>query len=76
MTLDKDNISYEESLSLLENKIKKLQGGNLSLDEALKTFQEAVEISRICNNKLDMAQETVKRIVPDANGDDYELEEF
>lgn len=76
MTINKDNISFEESLGLLQNKIEQLQKGNLPLDEALKTFQDAVEVSRICNAKLDMAQETVKRIVADANGEDYELEEF
>lgn len=75
-TMDKDTISFEQSLQILQQKIEQLQKGNLPLDEALKTFQEAVEVSRICNAKLDMAQEEVKKIVADANGDDYELEEF
>lgn len=62
MTIDKDNISFEESLKLLQDKIEQLQKGNLPLDQALKTFQDAVEVSPVCNAKLDMAQEAVKKL--------------
>ena len=75
-TIDKDKISFEESIQMLQQKIEMLQKGNLPLDEALKTFQDAVEVSRVCNAKLDMAREEVQKIVADANGDDYELETF
>lgn len=75
-TEDTKNMSFEQSMSLLQQKIEQLQKGSLSLDEALKTFQSAVEISRVCNAKLDMAQEAVQKIVADANGEDYELEDF
>ena len=75
-TEDTKNMSFEQSMSLLQQKIEQLQKGNLSLDEALKTFQSAVEISRVCNAKLDMAQAAVQKIVADANGEDYELEDF
>ena len=75
-TIDKDKISFEESIQMLQQKIEMLQKRNLPLDQALKTFQDAVEVSRVCNAKLDMAREEVKKIVVDANGDDYELETF
>lgn len=75
-TEDTKNMSFEQSMSLLQQMIEQLQKGNLSLDEALKTFQSAVEISRVCNAKLDMAQAAVHKIVADANGEDYELEDF
>lgn len=76
MTIDTKNISFEEAIALLQKQIEQLQNGNLPLEESLKTFRDAVELSRICNAKLDSAQEEVKKIVADANGEDYELEDF
>lgn len=76
MTVDTKNISFEDAIALLQKQIEQLQNGNLPLEESLKTFRDAVELSRICNTKLDSAQEEVKKIVVDANGEDYELEDF
>ena len=76
MTVDTKNISFEEAIALLQKQIEQLQNGNLPMEESLKTFRDAVELSRICNAKLDSAQEEVKKIVADANGEDYELEDF
>ena len=76
MTIDTKNISFEEAIALLQKQIEQLQNGNLPMEESLKTFRDAVELSRICNAKLDSAQEEVKKIVADANGEDYELEDF
>ena len=76
MTIDTKNISFEEAIALLQKQIEQLQNGNLPMEESLKTFRDAVELSRICNAKLDSAQEEVKKIVADANGEDYKLEDF
>ena len=76
MTIDTKNISFEEAIALLQKQIEQLQNGNLPLEESLKIFRDAVELSRICNARLDSAQEEVKKIVADANGEDYELEDF
>lgn len=76
MTTDTKNISFEEAIALLQKQIEQLQNGNLPLEESLKTFRDAVELSRICNAKLDSAQEEVKKIVADGNGTDYDLEDF
>ena len=76
MTIDTKNISFEEAIALLQKQIEQLQNGNLPLEESLKTFRDAVELSRICNAKLDSAQEEVKKIVADGNGTDYDLEDF
>lgn len=76
MNTEKETMSFEKALELLQEKINQLQKGNLPLDEALKTFQDAVEISRICNAKLDLAEEAVEKIVADSESDDYDLEDF
>lgn len=74
MTIDKEKMSFEEALTLLQNQIAALEKGNLPLDEALKTFQDAIAVSRLCNEKLEHAQSEVKKIVEDGTG--YGLEDF
>lgn len=76
MATDTENMSFEDALALLQKLIKELEEGNLPLDKALKTFQEAVAVSRVCNKKLEMAQEEVKKIVVNEEDSDYKLEDF
>ena len=76
MATDTENMSFEDALALLQKLIKELEEGNLPLDKALKTFQEAVAVSRVCNKKLEMAQEEVKKIVVNGEDSDYKLEDF
>ena len=39
---------FEYSLARLEEIVKKLEGANLSLDDAMKLFEEGVQLSRDC----------------------------
>ncbi len=51
--------SFEDSLAKLENITEELEGGNLSLEESLKKFDEGVKLAEFCNHKLDEAQQKV-----------------
>ncbi len=67
-------ISFEEALKELQQQISLLEKGNLPLEDALKIYSRAMEISGICNKKLEMAQAEVKKISDTGNG--YTLEDF
>lgn len=67
-------ISFEDALKELQQQIGLLEKGNLPLDDALKIYSKAMEISGICNRKLEMAQAEVKKISDTGNG--YTLEDF
>lgn len=67
-------ISFEEALKELQQQISLLEKGNLPLEDALKIYSRAMEISSICNKKLEMAQAEVKKISDTGNG--YTLEDF
>lgn len=67
-------LSFEEALKELQQQISLLEQGNLPLEDALKIYGKAMEISGLCNKKLEMAQAEVKKIA-DA-GEDYKLEDF
>lgn len=74
--MDTRNMSFEEGLQILKNQVAMLEKGNLPLDEALKVFRDAVDVGRFCNKKLEMAETEVQKIVENANGEDFTLEDF
>ena len=64
----KKNMTFEESISKLEGIVKMLEDGNLSLDESLSSFEEAIGLVKVCNEKLESAQRRVKVVVESADG--------
>ena len=47
---------FEDAFHKLESIVKRLEDGNLSLEESLKAFEEGVRLSRLCSKKLDEAE--------------------
>ena len=63
------DMNFEEALTRLEGEVKKLEGGNMSLDESIASFEEAVKLVRVCNEKLENAQRRVSILTETANGE-------
>jgi len=59
---------FEDALQKLEAIVKKLEDGNLSLEESLKAFEEGVRLSRFCSKKLDEAEKKVEILLKDGSG--------
>jgi exodeoxyribonuclease VII small subunit len=51
--------TFEQSLKQLEQIVQELESGDLPLEKAIKKFEEGVQLSKFCSQKLD---ETEKRI--------------
>ena len=66
------DLSFEESLEKLEEIVNKLENGDVPLDDAIEEFKNAMDLVKICNDKLNAAEESIAKIVQD-NG---ELIEF
>lgn len=62
-----NKISFEKALIGLEDIVKKLESGNLPLDESLELYEEAIALVKTCNERLEKAEERV-RILTDVNG--------
>lgn len=72
----KEEKSFEENLTSLENIVKKLENGDIPLDDAIKEFNKAMELSKICDQKLKKAEESLTKIVKEDNTlEDFEVEE-
>lgn len=68
--------SFEENLEKLETIVKKLETGEVPLDEAIDNFNEAMKLAKTCDEKLKNAEEAITKLVKD-NGNvvDFKVEE-
>lgn len=55
--------SFERELEELEAVVKKLESGDLPLEESLKLFERGVALSDSCRHQLDAAETRVEQLV-------------
>ena len=65
-------IKFEEVLKKLEKIVEDLESGDLSLDEALKKYQEGIELSRSCSQRLETAKKKIDLLTKGKKGE-FEL---
>lgn len=72
---EKKEKSFEENLANLEEIVKKLESGDVSLDEAMEKFNEAMKLAKQCDDKLKNAEKALTKIVTE-NGslEDFEID--
>ena len=66
---------FETSLKRLEEVVKKLEGGELCLEDSLKAFEEGVKHAGFCARKLDEAEKRVELLLKQKDGS-FIREEF
>jgi exodeoxyribonuclease VII small subunit len=59
---------FERSLGRLEEVVKRLESADLSLDEAMKLFEEGVTLSRECQKQLEEAEGRIEILLKKAGG--------
>jgi exodeoxyribonuclease VII small subunit len=59
---------FERSLTRLEEVVRKLESPQLSLDDAMKLFEEGVALSRECQKQLEDAEGRVEILLKKADG--------
>ena len=69
----KNEMSFEEAMILLDDTVKKLEGGNLSLDESIVAFEKSVALVKLCNQKLELAEQKVRILAEGADGTTIDL---
>ena len=64
--------TFEQAMKQLEKIVQDLESGDMPLEKAIKTFEEGIQLSKFCSEKLD---ETEKRITILMQGSDGEISE-
>ncbi len=74
---------FEEALAKLEEIVRKMEQGELTLDESLASFEEGIRLARLCARKLDEAERRIEILLkkegdlevkpynPEPEGDDH-----
>lgn len=60
--------SFEEALSRLEELVRKLESGELSLEQSISCFEEGVRLARDCGRQLEKAEQKVRLLLEEDGG--------
>lgn len=61
-------MSFEDALRALEQIVRKLEGGDASLDESIELYERGEKLRVHCQGRLDAAQARIEKIVLNAEG--------
>lgn len=71
-----NKLSFEEKLEELETIVKKLEQGDIKLDNAIEEFNKAMKLASECNKTLEDATNTINKVLnKDNEFEDFKVEE-
>ncbi|HHU92929.1 MAG TPA: exodeoxyribonuclease VII small subunit [Halanaerobiaceae bacterium] len=56
-------INFEDALARLEEVVKELEDGGLSLEKSLELFEEGVRLVKFCKLELDQAEKKIEIVL-------------
>jgi exodeoxyribonuclease VII small subunit len=65
--------TFEQAIEKLEAIVNELEQGDLTLEETLKKFEEGMELSKFCTDKLNQAEQKLKKLVKTEDGFQLEI---
>jgi exodeoxyribonuclease VII small subunit len=60
--------TFEQSMKQLEQIVAELESGDLPLEQALKKFEEGIELSRFCSQKLEETERKITLLMQNSSG--------
>ncbi|MBC8447674.1 MAG: exodeoxyribonuclease VII small subunit [Chloroflexi bacterium] len=64
-----EHLSFENAFQELQETVRKLEAGGLTLEESLALFERGTELATLCNEQLDQAELRVRQLLPAPDGD-------
>ena len=61
-------LPFEAALAQLEELVDRLEGGSLTLEQALASFEQGVSLSRRCAQELERAERRLELLVREGDG--------
>jgi exodeoxyribonuclease VII small subunit len=61
-------MSFEDALAELEQIVRRLEAGQVKLDDAIQSYERGAQLKQHCEQKLNEAQQRVDRIVIGSDG--------
>ncbi|MBP5344065.1 MAG: exodeoxyribonuclease VII small subunit [Alphaproteobacteria bacterium] len=70
-----EKITFEAAMAELEEIVRKLENGQIPLEDAVKAYEKGMQLKKICETKLNDAQMKIEKLVI-KNGKPEKLETF
>ena len=61
-------LSFEKALERLETIVQEMETGELSLENALKKFEEGMKMSQLCTQKLNEIEKKIALLMEQSDG--------
>ncbi len=68
-------MTFEQALHRLEEIVEKLQTGEIELEKAYALFEEGIQLSRECEQKLNAIEQKMVQILENGQLKDFEVKE-
>lgn len=63
----KAQVSFEDALARLEEIVKRMESGKLTLDETTALYEEGIRLAACCKSKLTIARNKVMMLTEEKN---------
>ena len=67
MTSTNKKIDFESSVKQLESIVMKLEDENINLEDSVKSFEEGINLVKVCQKQLEEAELKVKKLLDDGS---------
>jgi exodeoxyribonuclease VII small subunit len=64
--------NFEQSMKQLEQIVSELESGELTLEQAIKKFEEGMELSKFCSQKLEETERRITLLMQNSAGQPVE----
>jgi exodeoxyribonuclease VII small subunit len=64
-----DDMKFEDAMAELEEVVRKLEGGDVPLEESLAAFEKGVSLVRTLHTRLDNVQEKIEELTAGSRGE-------
>ena len=71
-----ENMTFEAAFEQLQQTVKRLESGELSLEQSLKSFEEGVRLTRHCQQQLSGAEQRIEILTRASSDGKIETQEF
>lgn len=63
-----DELSLEEAMEKLDAIVQQMESGELPLEKLITCYEEGIALSKVCQERLDKAEERIRIIARDVEG--------
>jgi exodeoxyribonuclease VII small subunit len=72
---NEQELSFEQAMEQLEDIVRKLEEGNVPLEEAISIYKKGMELSKLCHDKLQNAEEQLAKLMTEEGEKEFRIQE-